>query len=31
VQLPYLVDPNIGAAMYESADSLKYLDASYGR
>jgi glutathione S-transferase len=31
VQLPYLVDPNTGAAMYESADILSYLDATYGR
>ncbi len=30
VQLPYLIDPNTGAAMYESADILAYLDATYG-
>jgi glutathione S-transferase len=31
VQLPYMVDPNTGAAMYESADILAYLDARYAR
>jgi len=31
VQLPYLVDPNTGQAMYQSADILAYLDATYGR
>ena len=30
VQLPYLLDPNTGAAMYESADIVAYLDATYG-
>ncbi|HEX4843735.1 MAG TPA: glutathione S-transferase N-terminal domain-containing protein [Limnobacter sp.] len=30
VQVPYLIDPNTGVAMYESADILKYLDATYG-
>lgn len=29
VQLPYLVDPNTGAAMYESARILKYLQDTY--
>ncbi|HEX4856408.1 MAG TPA: glutathione S-transferase N-terminal domain-containing protein [Limnobacter sp.] len=30
VQVPYLVDPNTGVAMYESNDILKYLDSTYG-
>ncbi|HKY92941.1 MAG TPA: glutathione S-transferase N-terminal domain-containing protein [Nevskiaceae bacterium] len=30
VQVPYLVDPNTGAAMYESAEILAYLDRTYG-
>ncbi|MDH4394345.1 MAG: glutathione S-transferase N-terminal domain-containing protein [Limnobacter sp.] len=30
VQVPYLVDPNTGVAMYESADIVKYLDKTYG-
>jgi glutathione S-transferase len=30
VQLPYLIDPNTGVAMYESADIVAYLDATYG-
>jgi glutathione S-transferase len=29
-QFPYLVDPNTGAAMYESADITSYLFAEYG-
>jgi len=29
-QFPYLVDPNTGVAMYESADILKYLFKNYG-
>ncbi len=29
VQVPYLIDENTGAAMYESADILAYLDATY--
>ena len=28
-QVPYLVDPNIGVAMFESADILAYLDQEY--
>lgn len=30
VQVPYLVDPNTGRAMYESADILRYLVETYG-
>jgi glutathione S-transferase len=30
LQLPYLVDPNTGAAMFESADIIAYLDRTYG-
>ncbi|SFM12793.1 glutathione S-transferase N-terminal domain-containing protein [Marinobacter zhejiangensis] len=30
VQVPYLEDPNTGAAMFESAQILKYLDDTYG-
>ncbi|HEY1058298.1 MAG TPA: glutathione S-transferase N-terminal domain-containing protein [Limnobacter sp.] len=30
VQVPYLIDPNTGVAMYESNDILKYLDKTYG-
>jgi len=30
VQLPYLVDPNSGREMFESADILRYLDETYG-
>ncbi len=30
VQVPFLVDPNTGTAMYESDDILRYLDATYG-
>ena len=29
VQVPYLVDPNTGVAMFESADILAYLDETY--
>jgi glutathione S-transferase len=29
-QVPYLVDPNTGAEMYESDDIIGYLNASYG-
>lgn len=29
VQVPYLVDPNTGRALYESREILDYLDASY--
>ena len=30
VQLPYLIDPNTGIEMYESADILRYLEETYG-
>ena len=30
-QFPYLVDPNTGTEMYESADIIKYLFRTYGR
>jgi glutathione S-transferase len=30
VQVPYLIDPNTGTAMYESEDIVTYLDARYG-
>jgi len=30
VQVPYLVDPNSGTAMYESADIIRYLETTYG-
>jgi glutathione S-transferase len=29
MQVPYLVDPNTGAAMFESADIVRYLDETY--
>jgi len=29
MQVPYLVDPNTGAALFESADIVAYLDATY--
>ena len=29
MQVPYLVDPNTGAAMFESAEIVAYLDATY--
>ena len=31
MMVPYLVDPNTGAAMFESADIVRYLDATYAR
>mgnify|MGYP002778342306 FL=1 len=31
VQVPYLVDPNTGTAMYESADIVAYLESTYAR
>ena len=31
VQLPYLEDPNTGAAMFESADIITYLEQHYAR
>ena len=31
MQVPYLVDPNTSAAMFESADIVQYLDATYAR
>lgn len=30
VQLPYLVDPNTGTEMFESADIIRYLEETYG-
>jgi glutathione S-transferase len=30
VQVPFLVDPNTNVEMFESADIVRYLDASYG-
>ena len=30
LQVPYLVDPNMNVAMYESADIQRYLQATYG-
>jgi len=30
MQVPYLVDPNTGVEMFESADIVAYLDATYG-
>ena len=30
VQVPYLIDPNTGAEMYESADICRYLEQTYG-
>ena len=30
VQVPYLIDPNTGVEMYESAVILDYLDRTYG-
>ena len=29
VMVPYLVDPNTGTAMFESADIVRYLQATY--
>lgn len=31
VQVPYLIDPNTGVCMFESADILAYLSQTYGR
>jgi glutathione S-transferase len=31
IAVPYLVDPNTGAELFESADILDYLDQTYGR
>ena len=31
IAVPYLVDPNTGTALYESADILAYLDRTYAR
>jgi glutathione S-transferase len=31
VQVPYLIDPNTGTAMYESQDILDYLDRTYAK
>jgi glutathione S-transferase len=31
MQVPYLVDPNTGAAMFESADIVRYLNATYAQ
>ncbi len=31
LMVPYLVDPNTGTAMFESADIVAYLDATYAR
>jgi len=30
MMVPYLVDPNTGSAMFESADIVRYLDQTYG-
>jgi len=30
VQVPYLIDPNTGAEMFESADIIRYLEKTYG-
>ena len=30
MQVPYLVDPNTGAALFESAEIVAYLDREYG-
>jgi glutathione S-transferase len=29
MQVPYLVDPNTGKAMFESADIVEYLESEY--
>jgi glutathione S-transferase len=29
MMVPYLVDPNTGTSMFESADIVRYLDATY--
>jgi len=31
MQVPYLVDPNTGASMFESADIVRYLEKTYAR
>ncbi len=31
MMVPYLVDPNTGTALFESADIVRYLDATYAR
>lgn len=31
VQVPYLIDPNTGVAMYESGDIIEYLNQTYAR
>ncbi|EYT44070.1 glutathione S-transferase, N-terminal domain protein, partial [Acinetobacter sp. 478810] len=31
MQVPYLVDPNTGVKMFESAQIVKYLKKQYGR
>ena len=31
MQVPYLVDPNTGSALFESADIVAYLEETYGR
>ena len=31
MQVPYLVDPNSGVEMFESADIVAYLEAHYAR
>jgi glutathione S-transferase len=30
VQVPYLIDPNTGTEMFESAEILRYLETTYG-
>jgi len=30
MMVPYLVDPNTGSAMYQSADIQAYLEETYG-
>ena len=30
MMVPYLADPNTGAAMFESSDIIAYLDKTYG-
>ena len=29
VQVPYLIDPNTGTEMFESADIIRYLEQTY--
>ena len=31
VQVPYLIDPNTGTALFESAEIQRYLRTTYGR